>query len=159
MSCESAVSFRGFSPQESAEICGVLTTTFPAEHWLGITFAKSYEDVGLCGRYVPELGQVTLFDRPDCPDVRHVLAHELGHHIKEKYVDRDLMSRASFGAMIIGYPSVVLTQASQHGQAAEHEIVAEIYREYTMDPNGLQKKAPAAYNWMKKHVFGGKHNG
>jgi hypothetical protein len=116
MSCESAVSFRGFSPQESAEICGVLTTTFPAEHWLGITFAKSYEDVGLCGRYVPELGQVTLFDRPDCPDVRHVLAHELGHHIKEKYVDRDLMSRASFGAMIIGYPSVVLTQASQHGR-------------------------------------------
>ena len=99
---------------------------------------------------------MTVFERNDCPTWTHIIAHEVGHHIKEKYVDHDLMTRASFGAMIIGYPSVVMSQATQHGQAAEHEIVAEIYCEYATNPEGLNKKAPAAFNWMKKHVFGGK---
>ena len=151
----SSVSFRGFSADESQQICGILQG-FPAQHWQGLTFAKSWEDVGLCGRYVPSRKQVTVFERNDCPTWTHIIAHEVGHHIKEKYVDHDLMTRASFGAMIIGYPSVVMSQATQHGQAAEHEIVAEIYREYATNPEGLNKKAPAAFNWMKKHVFGGK---
>ena len=167
---EVSLAVQGFEKSEilsNEDVAEFISTGLPQEHGNvknieGIEYTDKYigdEEGYIAGKCTTdehnvskiEINRQTPEGSDDPDEMKRTITHEVGHNV---YYNLAEVHRDEWKG--ISSSSAPDEFVSDYAQTNEREDFAESYMTYVHDPAYLKAVSPAKYEFMRKHVFGGR---